>query len=412
MENRHSWDSPARAAATSVSREIPATSFAFRFLSFGLSAISIALATILAGCGAPGDPVAPSPPVPIPVADLSAHQMGDGVALSFSLPTKTTRGDRLVQPPAIEILRGETKPDGSPNLKSLHVVETIPGELAAKYQSDDRTQIVTPIPPTENRSTPGFDAVFAVRTRASRKRASVDSNAVKIHIYPVPAPIGQVQYQLSESAIDLTWQPVTQTSAGDPISATEYRIYRGELDPKSYDPKITGPDVLHERFSGPLALLGRSNDPHYSDKQFDFAKIYVYTVRSVTTAGNDALALESADSDILILKPADTFPPSIPQGVVAAAVENTETTPPSQEVDVSWSINAEQDLAGYRVYRSEHHGEKGALVTQDLLLSPAYRDTSVASGHQYWYSVTAVDLSGNESAPSPQVAADVAQHSP
>lgn len=410
METRHSWVSPARAAATPTTSKIPTTSFAFRFSSFVILVTAIAIS--LVGCGAPGDPVAPSPPVPIAIADLSAHQMGDGVALSFSLPSKTIHGDRLLQPPAIEILRGETKPDGSPNLKSLHVVEAIPGELAAKYQSDDRTQIITPIPPTENRSASGFDSVFAVRTRASRKRASTDSNAVKIRIYPVPAPIGELQSHLTEFAIDLTWQPVTQTAAHEPITLTEYRVYRGELDPKSYDPKITGTDALHERFASPLALLGRSNDPHYSDKQFDFGKVYVYIVRAVTAAGKDALPLESGDSDILILKPADTFPPATPQDVVAAAVENPESTPPSQEIDLSWSINAEQDLAGYRVYRSEREGDKGALVTQDLLLSPAYRDTSVASSHKYWYSVTAVDLSGNESAPAPQVAADVAQHSP
>jgi hypothetical protein len=337
--------------------------------------------------------------------------MGDGVALNFSLPSKTIHGDRLLQPPAIEILRGETKPDGSPNLKSFHVIETIPGELAAKYQSDDRTQVLTPIAPTDNRPAAGFDAVFAIRTRASRKRASVDSNAIKLHIYPVPAPVGQLQSQLAESAIDLTWQASTQTAASDPIHVTEYHVYRGELDPKSYDAKITGPEVLHERFAAPLALLGRSNDPHFTDQQFDFGKTYVYIVRGVTaTAGNNEL--ESSDSDPLILKPTDTFPPSTPQSVVAAAIENPETTPPSQEVDLSWSINSEQDLAGYRVYRSEREGDKGDPVTQDLLLSPAYRDTSVASGHKYWYSVTAVDLSGNESAPAPQVAADVAQHSP
>jgi hypothetical protein len=346
------------------------------------------------------------------IADLTAHQVGDGVALNFSLPSKTIHGDRLLQPPEIQILRGELKPDGSPNLKSLHVVETVPGELAAKYQPDDRTQLVTPIAPTENRSVEGFDAIFAVRTQASRKRSSVNSNAVKIHIYPVPSPIGQLQSQLTDSAIELSWQAPTQTVGGDPITVTEYHVYRGELDPKAYDAQITGGDALHEHFTAPLALLNRTNDPHYSDSQFDFGKIYVYLVRSVTSAGNNAIALESSDSDVLILKPADTFPPSTPQSVVAASVENPESTPPSLEVDLSWSINSEQDLAGYRVYRSEREGEKGAIATQDLLPSPAYRDTSVASGHKYWYSVTAVDLSGNESAPAPQVAADVAQHSP
>ena len=402
METRHSWASPARAAASRISR------FVFRASLLGL--LAAAVAAILTGCGAPGDPVPPSPPVPTTIADLSAHQIGDGVALNFSLPAKTIRGDRLTQPPAIEILRGELKPDGSPNPKSFHVVETVPGELAAKYQSEDRTQIIPPVPPTENRSASGFDVVFAIRTRASRKRASADSNAVKIHIYPVPAPVAEIKSDLTETAIDLSWQPITQTAAGDPIAVTEYRVYRGELDPKTYDPKITAPEVLHARFVTPLARLDRTNDPRYADKQFDFGKIYVYIVRSVTTAaGNE---LESSDSDPLILKPADTFPPSTPQSVVAAAVENPETTPPSLEVDVSWSINSEQDLAGYRVYRSEREGERGSLVTQDLLLSPAYRDTSVTSGLKYWYSVTAVDLSGNESAPAPQVAADVAQHSP
>src|ERR1700722_226139 len=195
MENRHSWASPARGAASHRPRT--STNFAFRVSTFGFLAIAFALT----GCGAPGDPVPPSPPVPTPIADLSAHQLGDGVALNFSLPSKTVRGERLQQPPAIEILRGELKPDGSPNPKSFHVVETVPGELAAKYQSEDRTQIITPVPPTENRSASGFDAVFAIRTRASRKRASADSNAVKIHIYPVPAPLAEIKSDLTETAI-------------------------------------------------------------------------------------------------------------------------------------------------------------------------------------------------------------------
>jgi fibronectin type 3 domain-containing protein len=78
-------------------------------------------------------------------------------------------------------------------------------------------------------------------------------------------------------------------------------------------------------------------------------------------------------------------------------------------VDLSWSINLETDLAGYRVYRSEQAGTPGELLTPELLLTPAYRDTSVKSGQKYWYSVTAVDRSGNESAPSVQTAVEVTQ---
>jgi fibronectin type 3 domain-containing protein len=80
-------------------------------------------------------------------------------------------------------------------------------------------------------------------------------------------------------------------------------------------------------------------------------------------------------------------------------------------VELSWSINVESDLAGYRVYRSAQEGARGALLTPDLLPSPAYRDNSVQSGQRYWYTVTAVDRSGNESVPSLAVAVEVAQPS-
>jgi fibronectin type 3 domain-containing protein len=80
-------------------------------------------------------------------------------------------------------------------------------------------------------------------------------------------------------------------------------------------------------------------------------------------------------------------------------------------VDLSWSINLETDLAGYRVYRSERQDMRGVLITADLLLAPAYRDTSVEPGHRYWYSVTAVDRAGNESDASASVVVDVAKPS-
>jgi fibronectin type 3 domain-containing protein len=40
---------------------------------------------------------------------------------------------------------------------------------------------------------------------------------------------------------------------------------------------------------------------------------------------------------------------------------------------------------------------------------PAVRDSSVALGHRYWYTVTAVDRAGNESGPSRPVAVDIAE---
>src|SRR6266852_9774371 len=66
-----------------------------------------------AGCGAPGEPVPPSPPVPVPITDLSARHLADAVLLSFTLPTNSVSGSRLPEPPAVEILRGTGGRDGT-----------------------------------------------------------------------------------------------------------------------------------------------------------------------------------------------------------------------------------------------------------------------------------------------------------
>src|SRR5712691_817672 len=91
-----------------------------------------------AGCGAPGEPVPPSPPVPVAINDLAAHQAGVGVQLSFTLPSNSISGERLPAPPAVEILRGGVRPDGSADAKSFRVVYTIPGALLENYRGEGR----------------------------------------------------------------------------------------------------------------------------------------------------------------------------------------------------------------------------------------------------------------------------------
>jgi len=113
---------------------------------------------------------------------------------------------------------------------------------------------------------------------------------------------------------------------------------------------------------------------------------------------------------VAMVTPKDIFPPKAPQGLVAALLPGAAAG--KQVADLSWSINAEVDLAGYRVYRSENEGEMGTLLNAKLLPTPAYQDDTVQNGHRYWYRVTAVDASGNESAPGQAVAVDLAQPSP
>lgn len=370
--------------------------------------IRLSLFTLLlaGGCGAPGEPTPPSPLVAVAVTDLAAQQTGDAVQLTFTMPLKTVAGERLSETPAIEILRGALKPDGSPDAKSFRIIETIPGALVGDYRAADKVQVINRISPDEVRAYPAAALAYRVRARASRKRASADSNTATVRIRPVPERITSVHAAVTESGVDLSWSAPTRTSAGDPLPAiTEDRVYRGEIDPASA--VAAANDLSQAKWKSPLVLLASSATNSYRDTAFGFGKTYLYTVRTVIPG--DGSALESSDSVPAIVTPRDIFPPAVPQGLVAAVLSAEPNTPP--EVDLSWSINTETDLAGYRVYKSEQQETPGQLVTPDLLLSPAYRDTSVQPGHRYWYSVTAVDRSGNESAPSARVAAEVAQPS-
>src|SRR5712664_131892 len=124
-----------------------------QFFSIFLFLFSIFLFS--AGCGAPGEPVPPSPPVPVAIRDLAAHQAGDGVQLSFTLPSNSISGERLPAPPAVEILRGGVRPDGSADAKSFRVVYTIPGALVDSYRDERRVIFTDPIAPEETKSHPG-----------------------------------------------------------------------------------------------------------------------------------------------------------------------------------------------------------------------------------------------------------------
>jgi hypothetical protein len=285
-------------------------------------------------------------------------------------------------------------------------VQAIPGAVVSQYRAADKIEILDRISPEDLRAYPNGAVAYRVRTRASRKRASAESNNAIVRILPVPKRIASLQAAVTETAIELSWSAPTSTSSGEPLPViSEYRIYRGEVDPASAE--ATAKDLSQAKWKVPLAMLGSSPNTSYRDTSFDFGKTYVYTVRTVIPA--DGGTIESSDSVPAIVTPRDIYPPSVPQGLVGAVVRPDPGGPP--EVDLSWSINTETDLAGYHVYRSEQEGTKGQLVTSDLLPSPAYRDTSVQFGHRYWYYVTAVDRAGNESAPSAPVAVEIAQPS-
>jgi fibronectin type 3 domain-containing protein len=107
--------------------------------------------------------------------------------------------------------------------------------------------------------------------------------------------------------------------------------------------------------------------------------------------------IESAITSEHEVRYTDRFAPAVPGDLVAL-------TEPGR-VRLVWRASEAADFAGYHVYRREGDGEF-RRITEQPLPTPEYVDTGLAS-RTYGYRVTAVDQTGNESAPSPEVRAAV-----
>jgi hypothetical protein len=111
--------------------------------------------------------------------------------------------------------------------------------------------------------------------------------------------------------------------------------------------------------------------------------------------------------------PSDTgyaYSPASNNVTISAAnvsgVNFTATVQQAHSVALSW-IASTSTVAGYNVYRSTVSGTQYAKVNSSLVSVLAYTDGTVLGGTIYYYVTTAVDASGNESAHSNEVSANV-----
>ena len=90
---------------------------------------------------------------------------------------------------------------------------------------------------------------------------------------------------------------------------------------------------------------------------------------------------------------------------ISVSGTGNSTTPPS--VSLSWSASSSTDVVGYNVYRGTISGGPYTKLTPSPISALLDSDSSVSSGQTYYYVVTAVDSSNNESADSNQATASI-----
>ena len=144
-------------------------------------------------------------------------------------------------------------------------------------------------------------------------------------------------------------------------------------------------DVQRRVADGEFASIGAAEGAEFFDASPQWEQPHAYRVIALKAAG-ESPEVPGPPSNVAALTPRDVFPPAPPADLRALALESG--------VELSWSSNTEPDLAGYRVLRD------GSPVHEGLLEAANFSDRPLADGQTAVYQVTAVDRSGNASAPA------------
>jgi fibronectin type 3 domain-containing protein len=320
-----------------------------------LPALIAAAALLTTGCGYTGDPLPPLANIPTRVNDLAAIQRGGRIMIQFTVPPRTTEGVAIKTPLKLDLRIGTAEPPFNQEAWAAGATAVPAGPV-----SNGMARCEIPAAEWTNK-----EAILAVRVLSARGKTLGWSNFVNLPVVAAPERPAEVHPEATAEGVRLTWR-----AHGD-----SFRIYRR-----------TGSD----RFA-PVATVPQSS---WTDAGAEFGKYYVYQVQTIVKVANNTEA-ESDVSDEAGITPEDRFPPAVPTGLNAATAPNS--------IELSWEGNTEPDLAGYRVYRSTGAGPLGKIG--DPVLVPSYSDRDVEHGKTYRYAVSAIDKSGNESAPSGPVEA-------
>lgn len=202
---------------------------------------------------------------------------------------------------------------------------------------------------------PGQAYTYIIKAYDAAGNVSEGSIPVKVPTVPdvqaPPAPSGLSVSAADYTSVSLTWEPST-----DNTGIKTYEIFRDGVK---------------------VSSVTKTN---YTNKSLTPGKKYVYTVRAADIAGN----FSPQSKGITVSTTADTSSPSVPEGLRASAVTETEIT-------LAW--NASRDnvkVKGYVIKCSETGSAKSA--------DGEHTFRSLTPGTKYTFTVSAYDASGNTSA--------------
>jgi hypothetical protein len=355
------------------------------------------------------------PIIPKATSDLVVAQRGAKVILSWSFPSLTTSGQKLggirreVLYRYTEGLPVTQPPRDTKTLQPGDIDPTVPTavSLFAKVPPIGRQQftrlrqridsiestdlpaatagarlVYEDSPPFHTSDGRSLRLDYAVVTEGLTAKSEM-SNIVSIVPIDVPAPPEAVTATAKPEGVVLAWSaPQKAMTGNEKPRIVGYNIYRS---PKGQPAE----ELATPLNTAPVSQTTYTDTPPYGAHQ--------YVVTAIASTGLPRI--ESDPSAPATAEFKDLLAPPPPTGLTALV----ET----KAVRLVWDAVDAPDLAGYRIYRTEGTGEKelkvvgkNSLVVQPPLTQTNYTDTGVRPGISYFYEVTSVDKSGNESKPA------------
>lgn len=346
--------------------------------------VLLALGALLpfTACATIAPPQPPSLELPKPPSDLRATRKGDHVTLTWTDPNVTTDRQKIRHVGATRICRGlatQLMDCGTP------VGEAAPPPSPVTTRSSDQKILrsyVDPLPAGLESDNPSAFVAYAVEVLNAARRGAGLSNQVRVSLARTLSPPQDFAARVTGEGVVLSW--TNEVPAAGPNSQVRY-LYRVYRRPEESPQQILVGEIP----------AGRERSLSLTDSTIEWEKTYDYRAETVTVVVQEnrpALQVDGEDTPEIKVFAHDIFPPAIPSGLQAVA------SGPGQKpfVDLVWAPVTDVDLEGYNIYRHEE-GEAPVKLNTEAVKAPAYRNEKVMPGKRYFYSVSAMDVRGNES---------------
>ncbi len=348
-------------------------------------------------CGKRGDPRPPVPIIPQATSDLVVTQRGRNVILSWSYPALSTAGKTLLNVESVVVYRYVEELPVSPTGRDPNAIlpgdidPTVPQAIAffariptlAPPQFEKLREKVATItresltgasvgarltyedtPPFHSLDGRSVRVTYAVATIGRSARSALSNLATIVPLDVAPPP-GSLRATPRAEGVTLEWIMPLGTSP-----QIGFNVYRSpEADP--------GVDLTTPLNPAPLREPRYSDTPAYGT--------YRYRVTAVSAAGPPRI--ESEPSEAVLGTYNDLNAPPPPSNLTALVG--------TKSIRLVWDAVDAPDLAEYNVYRTEGT----ARIKLPSTTNTHYEDIGPDPGIEYFYSVTSIDKSGNESKP-------------